>query len=876
MKSAEIRAKFLDFFENKGHEIVASGPMVHKDDPTLMFTNAGMNQFKDIFLANSEAKHTRVANTQKCLRVSGKHNDLEEVGVDTYHHTMFEMLGNWSFGDYFKEDAIAWAWELLTDVLGLDKDRLYVTIFQGDETDGLEEDGAARYFWERHVPAERILAFDKKDNFWEMGEQGPCGPCSEIHIDLRPESARKTTPGQLLVNKDHPQVIEIWNLVFMEFNRKVDRSLEPLPNKHVDTGMGFERLAAVMQGKSSTYDSDVFKGLLDKVEDISGLRYRPEETGKGQEIINVAFRVIVDHIRAIAFAIADGQLPSNTGAGYVIRRILRRAVRYGYQSLNLKEPFLHRLVPVISRQFESVFPELVQQKELIEKVIREEEVSFFRTLDQGLKKIDQICIDLNTKGEKVVPGKDVFELYDTYGFPVDLTGLIAKSYELGVDEEGFQAELQVQKDRSKKDADTFTEDWVVLKDDPVEEFIGYDHTSGDVHITRYRKVIVKGEDRYQLVFNFTPFYPEGGGQVGDIGKIASEDETVAILDTRKENRVIIHITEKLPEDPWKSFHAQVDVAARQKTMSNHTATHLLHYALRKVLGDHVEQKGSLVNDHHLRFDFSHFQKVEHDEINKIEAMVNDLIQQNLELQEDRAMPLNQAREMGAMALFGEKYDDVVRVIQFGDSIELCGGTHVQATGQVGLFKIRHESAVAAGIRRIEAITSSDALAFVNDQIDTLNLIRQEVKSPQDPLKAIKELMKRNSELEKKLESANAKQAGNLKGDLVAAAEEVGGVRVIASRIDLQDSGAIKKLAFSLKDEENLYAVLAADLNGKPNLTVVVSSDLVEGKGMHAGNIVKELAKEIKGGGGGQPFYATAGGSDVEGLDRAVERAGEFL
>jgi alanyl-tRNA synthetase len=702
MTSKEIRQKFLDFFASKHHKIVESSPMVVKDDPTLMFNNAGMNQFKDIFLGNSTPKDVRVANSQKCLRVSGKHNDLEEVGVDTYHHTMFEMLGNWSFGDYFKKEAIDWAWELLTEVYGLDKHRLYITVFEGDKEDGTEKDQEAYDIWNSIIPAEYILECDKKDNFWEMGETGPCGPCSEIHIDLRSDDERKKTPGIELVNMDHPQVIEIWNLVFMQYNRMSDRSLVSLKNKHIDTGMGFERLAVALQGKTSNYDTDVFSPLLNKIEDLSGLKYRPENEEKHKQalMVNIAMRVISDHVRAIAFSIADGQLPSNTGAGYVIRRILRRAVRYGYQSLELKEPFMYRLVPVLANQMGDAFPELANQKVLIEKVIKEEETSFFRTLELGLKRIDQICIKLNSEKKNVVPGTEVFELYDTFGFPVDLTNLIAEGYKMTIDEVSFNEELEKQKSRSRKDAETETGDWVLLKEDDKEEFVGYDFTESEVYITRYRKVVVKEKEVYQLVFNFTPFYAEGGGQVGDRGYIEANGTKTSIFDTKKENNLIIHFTNELPADTSSNFKAVVDTNKRTLTANNHTATHLMHEALREVLGTHVEQKGSLVNEKYLRFDFSHFSKVTNEEIAKVEALVNQRIRQNFSLEEQRTVPVNKAKEMGAMMLFGEKYGDVVRVIKFGTSIELCGGIHVENTSQIGSFKITTESSIAAGIRRI--------------------------------------------------------------------------------------------------------------------------------------------------------------------------------
>jgi len=878
MTSKEIRQKFLDFFASKNHKIVDSAPMVVKNDPTLMFNNAGMNQFKDVFLGNSNPKDVRVTNSQKCLRVSGKHNDLEEVGVDTYHHTMFEMLGNWSFGDYFKKEAIEWAWELLTEVYGLEKDRLYITIFEGDEKDGTEKDQEAYDIWNSIIPTEYILECDKKDNFWEMGETGPCGPCSEIHIDLRSDEDRQKVPGADLVNMDHPQVIEIWNLVFMQYNRMANGSLVPLKNKHIDTGMGFERLAVALQGKTSNYDTDVFSPLLNKIEDLSGLKYRPEneENHKQALIINIAMRVIADHVRAIAFSIADGQLPSNTGAGYVIRRILRRAVRYGYQSLELKEPFMYRLVPVLAHQMGEAFPELENQKVLIEKVIKEEETSFFRTLEHGLKRIDQICIKLNAEKKNVVPGVEVFELYDTFGFPVDLTNLIAEGYNMTIDEVSFREELEKQKNRSRKAAETETSDWVILKEDDKEEFVGYDYTESEVYITRYRKVIVKEKELYQLVFNFTPFYAEGGGQVGDKGYIEANGSKVSIFDTKKENNLIIHFSNELPKDPSVNFKAVVDINKRTLTANNHTATHLMHEALREVLGTHVEQKGSLVNEKYLRFDFSHFSKVTDEELAKVEALVNSRIRQNYSLEEQRTVPVNKAKEMGAMMLFGEKYGDVVRVIKFGTSIELCGGIHVENTSQIGTFKITTESSIAAGIRRVEAITSIAADKHLQSQLDLIEEVRGLLKGPKDIKKAISDLLGQNSKLNKELESLKKDKAGDVKKELLDAIEPVNGVNFLAKKVDL-DSGAIKDLAFQLKGEvDDLFMILGAETDGKVVITIALSDSLVKGKDLHAGNMIRVLAKEIGGGGGGQPNFATAGGKNANGIPNALEKAKEFL
>lgn len=875
MKASEIRSTFFEFFRKKGHEIVASAPMVLKDDPTLMFTNAGMNQFKDIFLGNTEAKNTRVANTQKCLRVSGKHNDLEEVGVDTYHHTMFEMLGNWSFGDYFKKEAIEWAWELLVDELKIDKDRLYFTVFKGDEQDGTEEDKESYMLWQEILAAngleeERILLCDKKDNFWEMGDTGPCGPSSEIHVDLRDDDERAKTDGRDLVNMDHPQVIEIWNLVFIESNRMANGSLNTLPAKHVDTGMGLERLAMVLQGKKSNYDTDIFTPLIGRLEQISGMEYGYSDTSA-----DIAMRVIADHVRAVSFAIADGQLPSNTGAGYVIRRILRRAIRYGYSFLNRKDPFIHELVKILVDEMHETFPEIKSQQDIITKVIHEEEESFLRTLEKGVSRFQNYISE--AVAEKVIDGKFAFELYDTFGFPVDLTRLMATEQGFTVDMKGFEAELAQQKDRSRKDAAVSASDWVELKEDNVEEFIGYDHLEGTVEITRYRAVKAKDEEMYQLVFNLTPFYAESGGQVGDTGYVEDEDgNQTAIVDTRKENNLIIHFTEELPQNLHGKFKAVVSRQKRMATMANHSATHLLHLALRKVLGEHVEQKGSLVNEEHLRFDFSHFQKVTDEEIAKVEMLVNEMIRSNYPLDEARNVPMEEAKSRGAMALFGEKYGDVVRVIQFGESVELCGGTHVESTGQIGLFKIVHETAVAAGIRRVEAITGEKSLGYINQQLGILEEIKATVKNPKDPIKAVNDLLKQNAELNKTIESLNRKQAGALKDDLLAAAQDVDGVKFIAKKIDLADANAIKTLAFQLKGEAGVFAVLGAEVNGKANLTVAISDDLVKSKDLHAGNIIRELAKEIKGGGGGQPFFATAGGADVNGIAEALKKSEAFI
>lgn len=863
MDSKQIRKTFIEFFKNKSHEIVPSAPIVVKDDPTLLFTNAGMNQFKDAFLGNAEPKSNRVADSQKCLRVSGKHNDLEEVGVDTYHHTMFEMLGNWSFGDYFKEEMIPWSWELLTDKFGLEKDRLYVTIFEGDKEDKLEEDTEAYNAWAKIIDKDRILKANKKDNFWEMGEVGPCGPCSEIHIDLRSEEERKKIDGKSLVNEDHPQVVEIWNLVFMEFNRMKDRSLKKLPAKHVDTGMGFERLCMALQGKISNYDTDVFMPSIHRLEKITGVEYTFSDAKK-----DVAFRVIVDHIRAIAFSIADGQLPSNTGAGYVIRRILRRAVRYGYSFLEIKKPFMFQLLTPLNETLGEQFDELVKQKGLIEKVIKEEEQSFLNTLDKGI----QLFENYASKDSGKVEGDFAFELYDTFGFPIDLTQLLASEKGMEVDMKGFEENLKAQKDRSRKATKIDAQDWVELIKDEKEEFIGYDYTESKVKITKYRKVNQKGKDFYQLAFNLTPFYPEGGGQVGDTGYIDDGNEKVSIFDTKKENNLIIHFTKELPKNVAANFTAKVSDSKRKLTAANHSATHLLHEALRDILGEHVEQKGSLVNADYLRFDFSHFQKVDADQIRAIEQQVNTKIRANIALNEEQSMPIDEAREKGAMALFGEKYGDVVRMIQFGSSVELCGGIHVQATGEIGLFKIVSEGAVAAGIRRIEAVSSEKALKLFFEQNDLIQDLKSSLKNPKNLSVSVDKLLAENQKMQKEIEAFKAKAAGNLKGDLINKVVARNGVNILIEEVDL-DAGGIKNIAFQLKAEiDNLFMVLASKKDGKPSLTVLVSDNLVAEKDLNAGNIVRTLAKNIQGGGGGQAFFATAGGKNPDGVAKALEEA----
>ena len=885
MNAAQIRQTFLDFFKSKGHVIVPSAPMVIKNDPTLMFTNAGMNQFKDLFLGNASIKHRRIADTQKCLRVSGKHNDLEEVGVDTYHHTMFEMLGNWSFGDYFKKEAIAWSWELLTEVYKIDKSRLYVTVFEGYEKEKLAFDQEAYDCWKQYISEDRIIKGNKKDNFWEMGDTGPCGPCTEIHVDIRKEEDRKTVDAKTLVNASHPQVIEIWNNVFMEFNRKADGSLEKLPAQHVDTGMGFERLCVVLQGKQSNYDTDVFQPLIEKIEVLSGLRYKPQDEAnhKQQLIINIAMRVIADHIRAISFSIADGQLPSNTGAGYVIRRILRRAIRYGYQSLGLKEPFMHRIVPVLANQMGEAFPELQTQKLLIEKVIKEEEIAFFRTLENGLKRIDQVCIAIaNEKKSKVVDGAVVFELYDTYGFPVDLTSLIAKGYELSIDEKGFQEELEKQKNRSREATAVDAGDWVSVEKESGEKvsgkFVGYSELESESKIIRYRHVKAKNKEQFQLVLDTTPFYAESGGQAGDTGYLDNGAEKISIVDTKKENGIIIHFADKLPKDLTKPVKAVVSKSKRTLTENNHSATHLLHAALRQVLGTHVEQKGSLVNDEYLRFDFSHFSKVTDEEIEKVEEIVNEKIRENIS-SEIREMPIEEAKKTGAMALFGEKYGDLVRVVTFDKnySIELCGGTHVKATGQLGLFKIISEGAVAAGIRRIEAITSVKAEQYINNQLKLMAQLKELLKNPKDLGKSVQGLIEQNVELTKQVDAFLKDKAKQLKGELKHKITLTNGINFITAKIGLDSAEAIKDLSFELKNEvDNLFMVLGAEVKGKPSLSVIISENLVAEKKLNASNIVRELAKEIQGGGGGQPFYATAGGTNLSGLEKALDSAKKFI
>jgi alanyl-tRNA synthetase len=878
MTSAEIRQLFMEFFRNKGHEIVPSAPIVVKNDPTLLFTNAGMNQFKDYFLGNKKAPSPRVADTQKCLRVSGKHNDLEEVGVDTYHHTMFEMLGNWSFGDYFKKEAIAWSWELLTEVYKIPKDRLYVTYFEGDKGENLPKDEEAFNEWSKLVANDRILPGNKKDNFWEMGDTGPCGPCSEIHVDCRSEEERKQTSGALLVNKDHPQVIEIWNNVFMQFNRKKDGSLESLPAKHVDTGMGFERLVRVLQGKQSNYDSDVFTGTLAAIEKITNKKYNPNATPNtiAEWHQAVAFRVLSDHIRAISFTIADGQLPSNTGAGYVIRRILRRAVRYYYSYLDYKQPLLHQLVSVLAQQFKTVFPELLQQQDFVTKVVKEEEEAFLRTLEKGLKKIDEIFASAKNK---IINGSAAFELYDTYGFPIDLTRLIARENNLEVDEKGFEAEMQQQKDRSRAATALSAEDWMVLSEDGSTSFVGYDHTQAEAKVLKYRKVTAKGKTSFQLVLTKTPFYAESGGQVGDTGTLFFEGEEVAVVDTKKENDLIIHFVEKLPINITAVVDARIDAARRGRTAVHHSATHLLHAALRKVLGTHVAQKGSLVNDEYLRFDFSHFAKMTADEIAKVEAIVNEKIRANIPVV-IKEMPKEEALKLGAMALFGEKYGDVVRVVVIDPaySVELCGGTHVGATGELGLFKLKHESAVAAGVRRIEAICGLAAEQYINEQLAQLQQVKEELKNPADLLKAVQNQAAENSDVKKKLEHLENRILVGVRNELLHKDEIINGVTFVGDIVEVGNADALKKLCFDLKNHLNDHVVvLCANIGGKPFVAVGVAETVAAARQLDAGKIIKEhIAPLIKGGGGGQKTLATAGGQDASNLQQVIEKVKSLL
>ncbi|WP_343587281.1 alanine--tRNA ligase [Flavobacterium sp.] len=875
MKSQDVRKQFLDFFESKGHTIVPSAPIVLKDDPTLMFNNSGMAQFKEFFLGNGTPKSPRIADTQKCLRVSGKHNDLEEVGIDTYHHTMFEMLGNWSFGDYFKKEAINWAWELLTEVYKIPKENLYVSVFEGSKEDNVPFDQEAWDIWKTLIDEDRIILGNKKDNFWEMGDQGPCGPCSEIHVDLRSAEEKALVSGKSLVNNDHPQVVEIWNNVFMEFNRKADGSLEKLPAQHVDTGMGFERLCMALQGKTSNYDTDVFMPLIREIETITGAKYTVKASNEAEEKINIAIRVVADHVRAVAFAIADGQLPSNTGAGYVIRRILRRAIRYGFTFLGTKEPFIYKLVETLSEQMGDSFPEIRTQKALCSNVIREEENSFLKTLDQGLILLDAVI--LNNTGD-TIDGKKAFELYDTYGFPIDLTALILSEKGLKLDEEGFKEQLQLQKERSRAASKVTAGDWHVIIEDDVQEFVGYDRLAQQVKITKYRRVeSAKDGEIFQLVFNATPFYGESGGQTGDKGYLEAQNgDIIYIIDTKKENNQTVHLAKSLPENLTGTFNAVVDAIQRAKTSSNHSATHLLHQGLRKILGTHIEQKGSMVRNASLRFDFSHFAKVTDEELLEVENFVNARIRESLPLIEKRAIPKDQALEDGAIALFGEKYGDLVRTIKFGDSVELCGGTHVANTSDIWHFKIISEGAVAAGIRRIEAITSEAAKEYFESQAISFGEIKEVLKNAPDPVKAIQALQDENAQLKKQLEALLKDKAKNMKADLAKELQEINGVQFLAKQVDLNPEGA-KDLAYELGGSyNNLFIVLATAHEGKPMLTCYISKEIVAAKNLNAGQVVRELGKYIQGGGGGQPFFATAGGKNVDGIAEALNKAVDFV
>jgi alanyl-tRNA synthetase len=874
MKSQDVRKQFLDFFESKGHLIVPSAPIVLKDDPTLMFNNSGMAQFKEYFLGNGTPKSARIADTQKCLRVSGKHNDLEEVGIDTYHHTMFEMLGNWSFGDYFKKEAINWAWELLTEVYKIPKDILYVSVFEGNPDENVPFDQEAYDIWKTLISEDRIILGNKKDNFWEMGEQGPCGPCSEIHVDIRSAEEKAKISGKDLVNNDHPHVVEIWNNVFMEFNRKADGSLEKLPAQHVDTGMGFERLCMVLQGVQSNYDTDVFTPIIQHIEKITGGKYTIKAKDDEEEKINIAIRVIADHVRAVAFAIADGQLPSNTGAGYVIRRILRRAIRYGFTFLNTKEAFIYKLVETLSSQMGSSFPEIIAQKNLVMNVIREEENSFLRTLDQGLQLLENVIAATNGK---TVSGQKAFELYDTFGFPIDLTALILRERGYELDEAGFDKAMLEQKTRSRAASEVSTEDWTLLAEGNTESFVGYDLAENEVKITRFRKIDSKKDGvLFQIVLNNTPFYPEGGGQVGDKGILVSANESIEIIDTKKENNLILHLAKKLPENVNASFVAKVNQDLRSLSSRNHSATHLMHQALRSILGTHVEQKGSLVNPNYLRFDFSHFAKMTESELQQVEDFVNARIQDQLPLIERRNIPFAQAVSEGAMALFGEKYGDEVRAIKFGESMELCGGIHVKNTAEIWHFKIISEGAVAAGIRRIEAITSDAVKAHFASYENTLNEVKEALKNPQDILKAVQSLQDDNAKLSKQIEVFVKEKVKNMKASLTAEIQQINGIQFLAKQVDLDPNGA-KDLAYELGTlGTNIFVVLATAEEGKPTVSCYISKELVAEKALNAGNVVRELGKFIQGGGGGQPFFATAGGKNIAGIPEALEKAIDFV
>ena len=873
IKSQELRQLFLEYFRGKGHEIVPSAPMVIKNDPTLMFTNAGMNQFKDIFLGNTPPRYSRVADSQKCLRVSGKHNDLEEVGHDTYHHTMFEMLGNWSFGEYFKKEAIEWAWEFLTEKLKIPEERLYATIFQGSPEENVPRDDEAFSFWKKCFPGQpgHILEGPKKDNFWEMGDTGPCGPCSEIHVDIRSDRERQKVPGQDLVNKGDPQVIEIWNLVFIQYNRKADGSLELLPSKHVDTGMGFERLCMIVQGKKSNYDTDVFQPVIKEISLISGKKYGENESW------DTAMRVIADHLRAVSFSIADGQLPSNNKAGYVIRRILRRAVRYGYNNLCMEEPFMFRLVPKLAETMGSQYPELNSMKELISKIILEEESAFLRTLGKGLKMIEKMISGLKERNEKVLTGKAAFELYDTFGFPIDLTQLITREKGIEVDTDAFDKEMNNQKERSREDASLDTGDWEIIRESGDTIFTGYQKTSDDVLITKFRRVKIKGREICQIVLDKTPFYAESGGQVGDTGFLESKKEKIEISDTIKENNLIIHLAKKPPSDPGEKFRAVADLEKRQMTANNHTATHLLHFALREVLGKHVEQKGSLVTPDRLRFDFSHFARLTKEEITRIEEIANRQVRMNDKQEVSENVPLKKAREMGAMALFGEKYGETVRVVRFGNSIELCGGTHVESTASIGVIKIVAEGAIAAGIRRIEAVTAGKAIEYINEKLAENDDIAAMLKSTGNIRESLEKLISENSTLKKSLEKYKSKMAMASLREIEEKAVMIKNIRFLSGVIEADSVETLKTIAFEIrKKSENSIVVIGSSVSGKANLVVMVSDSLTKEKDLNAVSIIREIAGEIKGSGGGQPFLATAGGKNPDGLIKAVRKAEEYL
>jgi alanine--tRNA ligase len=873
MKSQELRQLFFEFFESKGHQIVPSAPMVIKNDPTLMFTNAGMNQFKDIFLGNRLPVNRRVANSQKCLRVSGKHNDLEEVGHDTYHHTMFEMLGNWSFGDYFKKEAIEWGWELLVKRLGIPEDRLYATVFEGSSEDNVPRDNEAFTYWEKcfSKPEGRILAGSKTDNFWEMGETGPCGPCSEIHVDIRDDEERKKLPGKDLVNKGHPQVIEIWNLVFIQYNRRTDGVLEQLPSKNVDTGMGFERLCMIVQGKKSNYETDIFQSVIKEISAITGKAYGVNEKW------DIALRVVADHLRAVSFSIADGQLPSNNKAGYVIRRILRRAVRYGYNNLGIDEPFMFRLVPVLAATMGDQYPELQSGKEQISKIIFEEETAFLKTLGKGLKMIEKMIDDLRKENKNVLPGKVAFEMYDTFGFPVDLTQLILKENNMHLDLKDFEKEMKNQKERSREDASVEADDWTVVKEIEGTEFTGYQKTEDEVLITKYRSVKVKGKQIFQLVFNKTPFYAEAGGQTGDSGILVSGNEKIAITNTIKENNLIIHIAAKLPADPSGVFKANVDREKRLMTANNHTATHLIHFALRSVLGKHVEQKGSLVTPDRLRFDFSHFSKMSKEELSQVEEQVNQMVRNNYIRKITEGVSMEKAKSMGAMALFGEKYGAKVRVIEFGKSIELCGGTHVEATGSIGFVKIVSEGAIASGIRRIEAVTASKAEEYINEKLKTVDEIATLLKSTGSITESVEKILADNNSLKKSVEKFQVQSTTSRLKELVDTAVKINNIRFVSGQIDTDSYEVLKNIAYQIRtSSDNTVMVIGSENGGKANILVTVSDDLVKERDISAVAIIKEISSEINGGGGGQPFLATAGGKNPEGIQRALAKAAEFL